>query len=311
MSGFGADEIRIGEVLYRCEAHLVAACELFGMGRKPDALLQSARPITDVLPSLETEMRSAEDGMRAFFAATAQVGAGIRRNVRARPLRGAMKDVEKARGELLGSLIGDVAATPEFRASVAVALLTGTAERYRAAVTDERLDDYQACYAIGMLAVDLMRDANLDRVERMGPLLRSLHASLPEIDPPSKLTRHEDFSSLVEEIAEVAVAEAGAVRFTWTIADSLGRIDRVVGDVVATYERGHGPLAARLAASVFVRLYDPIRHELSSASPDETARLTTLLGFELRTAINRAAPATEVRSIAEQAQATLRDLARV
>jgi hypothetical protein len=311
MTGFGAHQIRVGEVLFRSEAHLVAASELFGMGRKPDALLQSARPITDVLPSLETEMRSAEDGMRAFFAATAQVGAGIRRNVRPRVLRRAMKDVEKARDELLGSLIGDVAATPEFKASVAVALLTGTADRYRAAVTDERLDDYQASFAIGMLAVDLMRAANLDRIERMSPLLRSLHASLPAIDPPPKLTRHEDFSSLVEEIAEVAVAEAGAVRFTWTMADSLGRIDRVVDDVVATYERGHGPLAARLAASVFVRLYDPIRHELSSASPDEAARLTTLLGFDLRTAINRAAPAPEVRSIAEQAQATLRGLARV
>lgn len=311
MSDFGADQIRVAEVLFRSEAHLIASCELFGMGRKPDALLQAARPITDVLPSLETELRSAEDALRAFFAATAQIGAGIRRNVKPRALRRVMKDVERSRAALVESVVGDAAARPEFKASVAVALLTGIADRYRTAVGDENLGEYQASYGIATVAIDLMRDAGVDRSDRVAPLLRSLHASLPAIDPPPKLTRPDDFSTLVEEIAVAAAEEAGAVRVSWTMADSLDRIGRVVDDVVATYERGHGPLAARLAASVFVRLYDPIRHELSSTAPDEAARLTALLGFELRTAINNSAPAAEVKAIAEQAQTTLRGLAVV
>jgi hypothetical protein len=308
MTPLRADDIRIAEVLYRSEAHLLSSCELYGMGRKPDALLQAARPITDVLPSLETEIRSAEEQMREFFTTTAQIGAGIRRNEKPRALRRAMKDVARTRSALVDALAGDSASTPEFKASVAIALLAGTTDRYRAAVDDGNLGDYQAAYGVASIAIDLLREARLDRNERLTPLLRSLDASLPAIEPPARLTRPDDYEGLVEKIAIVAAEEAGAVRVTWTMTDSLDRISRALDDVVSAYERGHGPVAARLAATVFVRLYDPIRHELSSTSPDEAARLTSLLGFELRTAINRGAPPPEVGSIAEQAQRTLQGL---
>lgn len=308
MTPLRADDIRIAEVLYRSEAHLASSCELYGMGRKPDALLQAARPITDVLPSLETELRSAEEEMREFFSTTARIGAGIRRNEKPRALRRVMKEVEKSRSALVRALAGDAAATHEFKASVAIALLAGTADRYRAAVDDGNLGDYQAAYGIASVALDLFRDARLDRVERLAPLLRSLVASLPAIEPPQRLIRPDDYERLIEEIATAAVEDGGAIRFTWTMADSLDRISRAIDDVVFEYERGHGPVAARLAATLFVRLYDPIRHELSSASPDDAARLTSLLGFELRTAINKGAPAPEIRSIAEQARRLLKGL---
>jgi hypothetical protein len=203
---------------------------------------------------------------------------------------------------------GDVASTDGFKASVAIALLAGTAKRYRAAVDDGNLGDYQAAYGIASVAIDLLREARLDRIERLTPLLRSLVASLPAIEPPERLTRPDDYERLIDEIATAAVEEGGATRFTWTMADSLDRISRTVDDVVSEYERGHGPVAARLAATLFVRLYDPIRHELSAVSPDDAARLTSLLGFELRTAINKGAPAPEIRSIAEQAKRLLSGL---
>lgn len=308
MTPLSADDIRIAEVLYRSEAHLVSSCELYGMGRKPDALLQAARPITDVLPSLETEVRSAEEQMREFFSTTARVGAGIRRNEKPRALRRVMKEVVKSRSDLVRALAGDVADTNEFKGSVAIALLAGTVDRYRAAVDDGNLGDYQAVYGIASVALDLFRDARLDRGERLAPLLRSLVASLPAIEPPPRLTRPEDYESLIDEIATAAVEGGGATRFSWTIADSLDRISRAVDDVVSEYERGHGPVSARLAATLFVRLYDPIRHELSAASPDDAAKLTSLLGFELRTAINSGSSPPEVRSIAEQAQRILNGL---
>lgn len=305
MTGFGVDEIRIGEVLYRSEAHVDVGIELFAIGRKADALLQAARPMTDLLPALETELRSADDALRGFFSATAAVGAEIRRNARARSLRRGMKEVSETRSALLKAAVGDAAEDPAFRASVAIALLDGVAARYRTAVVDGTLGEYHAAYAIAASATELLRRAGVERTERASRLMPSLRAVLPAIDPPAHLTRPDDVDKLVGELGDAIVQELGAARVVWTLTDALERIDRLLGDVLSSYEQGLGPLSARLAASLFVRSYDPIRHELGAVAPDAAARLTSLLGYELRQAINDSAPVDRVRALATEAHELL------
>ena len=300
MTVFGADEIRIGEALFRSEAHLSTSCELYGAGRKPDALLQAARPITDVLPWLETEVRSAEGPLKAFYAATSSLGAEIRRNVRPRALRRALKEVEATRRQLLNAAVGEVAEQGDYRASVGVALLEGAAARYRRGIEDESLGDYQTAYALVSAGTGLLHEAGADD-EHFAKLFASVDAVFPAVDPPEKLTRPDDVDRLVAEIAAVAEEVLGAQRLQWTLQDALGKVDRLVGDVVGSYESGLGPLSARLASSLFVRSYDPIRRELAAAAPDAEARLTSLLGFELRTAINENAPHDRVRALAQEA----------
>lgn len=305
MTSFGADEIRIGEVLYRSEAHVRASIELFAIGRKPDALLQAARPITDLLPSLETELRSAEEPFREFFSMTAAVGAEIRRNVRARSLRRRMKAITAARGRLVEAAVGEPAAGGGYRASVAIALLDGVAPRYRRAVTDGDLGEYHAAYAMAEAATGLLHDAGVERTERAARLMPSLHSTFPAIEPPAQLTQPDDVDKLVDELGDAVIQELDALRVSWTLKDSLGRIDRLLGDVLVSYEQGLGPLSARLAASLFVRSYDPIRHDLGAVAPDAEARLTSLLGFELRTAINEGAEPERVRALATEAHELL------
>lgn len=306
MSDFGADEIRIGEALYRSEAHLAAACELYGAGRKPDALLQAARPITDVLPWLETEVRSGEDAsLKRFFEATASFGAEIRRDVRPRALRRALGKVEAACEELLAATVGPLAADQGYRASVALALLEGAAMRYRAGVDEESLGDYQSAYALASAGTDVLRDAGATDDPSVGKLIASIDAVFPSVSPPERLARPEDVDGLVAEVVAATVETFGARALRWTLREALGKIERLLADVVDAYDDDLGPLAARLASSLFVRAYDPIRHEIAAVAPDVEARLTSLLGFELRRAINDDAAVDDILRLTTEAHELL------
>ena len=306
MTGFGADEIRIAEVLNRSVAHLAVACELYGMGRKPDALLQAARPITDILPALETEVRSAGDELSGFFTATAAVGAEIRANSTPRSVRRAFKKAERAARELSKVVLTEVTQEgPGFDASVGIALLDPVPERYRRAVAEEDLGEYQTVYALVDRATDLIVSAYRGREHTLSEPVDTLRRSLPSAEPPEKLLRPEAVVTLIDTITTMAIEDLGAIRLTWTLADSARRLERLLGDVVDAYERELGPLAARLAASLFVRAYDPIRRDVAAAHPDTEARLTSLLGFELRTAINENAPENRIQELAAEARELL------
>ena len=64
---FDTEEVRLGYALYRTQGHCLAACELNARARRSDALLQAARPMTDVLPWLESEARSVGAGTRILL----------------------------------------------------------------------------------------------------------------------------------------------------------------------------------------------------------------------------------------------------
>lgn len=301
MNGFGADEVLIGEALYKTRAHLVASCELYGMGRTPDALLQAARPMTDVLPWLETEMRSAGDALQTLYASTAAVGAQVRRAVTPRVLRRTLAPFEDARRDALSAVLGEDWERPDYLASVGVALLMSAGVTYRRGVEDENLGDYQSAYALAAVAQELLEDAGAGRVHRLDELLGAVAVILPAVEPPSRLARPDDLDRVLDEIVAACVEHLGAKPAVATLADALRKVDRLLGDVLNSYEQGLGPLAARLAASLFVRSYDPIRREVAAVDPDVEARLTALLGFQLRTAINENAAAPQVRELATEA----------
>ena len=307
MSSFGPNEVRIGAAVHRAQAHLATSCELYGSGRKPDALLQAARPATDVLPWLEVELRRRDAELREFFAATAQIGASIRRNDKPRSLRKALRKVEKTAADLLAAALGDAATdpAPAFRASVAIALLADVPNEYRVGVETGDLGAYQSAYALANWATDVLSESHDGRIDAVNKLVRSLATAFPGPEPPVQLVQPGDVERLIEELTVAATAELGAIGAGGNLDDALRRVDHLLEDVVDNYERGLGPLAARLAASLFVRSFDPVREELAAVDPAREARLTELIGVRLRRAINDNASEQEVRSIAAEARGLL------
>jgi hypothetical protein len=305
MSDFTAGEVRLGEALYRCEGHCLAACELYVIGRAPDALLQAARPITDVLPWLETELRSCAS-LGDFMVSVSQMGAQIRKVARPRYLRRAHKRVERARASLLEEAANPSAGTDPYSASVALVLLGNGAERYRNGVAAGELGEYHSAYGMVRVAQALLRSHRTAETE-LESELGLLSRYFPSVEPPAGLIRPETLDASVERVAELAASQLDAREFRWRLADSLAHVDRMLDDVFDNYRDGVRPLAARLAASLFVRSYDPVRSELSTFLPDTEDRLTTRLAVDLRRDINRGAPLDDVRSLVEEIKGLLDD----
>ena len=77
---FTADDVRIAEALYRSEAHCIVACELYGAGRRADAVMHSVRPIADTFPWIETELRSRPEQLRNLMVATSMADSATLRS---------------------------------------------------------------------------------------------------------------------------------------------------------------------------------------------------------------------------------------
>jgi hypothetical protein len=293
-------KIRIAEAVYRSDAHCVVACELYGSGRAPDALLQSARPMTDVFPWLENEMRSTEAELRDFMTAVSTIGAQIRRSEKPRKLRSSLKEVRKTRVRLMEALFGDTAGSAELEASIGVALLETVRNAYRDAVDKEDLAGYQTCYALAQEAADLLAAAVARFPVDMRAHVALLATAFPGPEPPPQLVRPEALATAIDELSVLAAA---------TDEGPLVAIDHLmtlVDDVAKSYRSGEHALAARLASSLFVRTYDPIREELAAAAPDIEPEVTQILAFDLRRAINDGAQPDDIEKLSEQVRGYLR-----
>lgn len=297
-------QIRLAEAVYRCEAHCLVSCELYGSGRAADALLQSVRPMTDVFPWLETELRSSEGELRAFMAAVTRVGALIRRDTRPRELHRFFKQVRAARVRLIRVIFGTGSEPRAFDASIALALLGTVLDSYSRAVETEDLGGYQTSYGLAQIAAELLdhaaKEASVDL-----PSLGSLDTAFPSVIPPGRLARPEQLTAAIEMISRDVEEHMDVPTSAVTLADQLDEVGRLLGDVMDSYDRGHRPVAARLAASLFVRSYDPIREELGRVSPSSEEALTNLLGVELRRAINDQLRPAEVARIGDKIRAEL------
>jgi hypothetical protein len=290
--------VRLGEALYRSEAHCTICCELYGAGRKAQALLQAARPITDVLPWLETELRSYRSGLRGFTVAVAQVGAEVRRSAAPRTVRRALAGVSKARSALLHEVLGDESEGDIYRSSVAIALLDTAQVLYRDAVESEDLNTYQSAYADVSMAVSMLAGLIPPGAESDVGLLETAFVG---VEPPPDLHSPDAIARAIERIGGHLRTEQGAISAVATAADSLATIERVLRDVDSSYLQGQAALAARLAASLFVRSFLPIADEVKAADPEGGGALYQLLGFDLRRAINDGAPARRITDLIERA----------
>ena len=303
----GSDAVRLGEALQRCVAHLRTCADLYGRGRKADALLHAARPITDVLPWLETELRSFPKAFAAFTNSISAVGAAARHNARPRKLRKTAREAEKIVDRLLATVVGSQSKEPAFRASVAAALLQSALTAYERAVEAEDLGEYQTARALSALAGETIETLAVGETTRAH--LKSLDLLIPDLDPPAQLARPSTVREIVDALLETLVDETGARPPGETTLDGeLAKIERLVDDIVSSYTGGVPALSARLAASLYIRSFEPVRNRIAARHPTIEGRLADLLGIELRRAINDGAPGPDIQNLGAEAKTLLASL---
>jgi hypothetical protein len=285
--------------LYRSEAHCTVACELYGAGRSADAVLHSVRPITDTFPWLETELRSHPEQLRNLMVAVSALSGALRHAVRPRVARRHLKAVSTARAAAIDVVVGRPSSSAAFRASVGIALLDTACIHYAKGVPEGNLNSYQGSYALVRAALELLEAAGAGR--SLDPLIDPLRDALPTLDPPERLLRPEDLTTLVDDLAAMVERNIGGVRPKRSAVDDLRRVAALLEDVVRSYEEGQPALAGRLAASLYVRSYDPLREELQQRDRHAEARLAETLGVHLRRTINSGVPSGEVAELGRRA----------
>lgn len=302
MTSFTKDAVRFAEALHRSEVHCEVACELYGAGRAADAVLHSVRPIADTFPWLETELRSRPQQLRDLMVAVSSLSGALRHGVRPRVARRHLKEVKTACGRALDAVVGRSADDPTFRTSVGLSLLRSACATYERGVPDGNLNAYQSAFGLARAGTALVEAGLGGRDDEALKVLDSLRAALPTLDPPPRLLTPNDLVSLVEGLA-ASLPDSGID------ADELTLVETLLADVVRAYDDGVPALAARLAASLYVRTYDPIRPELRSRDESKEARLAEVLGVELRRAINDGAPHARIAELAAEARSLTTDLA--
>ena len=301
---FSPDHVRLAEALYRSEAHCAVACELYGAGRPADAVLHSVRPITDTFPWLETELRSHPEQLRNLMVAVAALSGALRHAVRPRVARRHLKAVSTARAATIDVVVGPPSSSAAFQASVGIALLDTACAHYAKGVPEGNLNSYQGSYALVGAALELLEAAGSGRsVERR--LIDPLRDALPTLNPPERLLRPEDLAALVDDLASTVARNTGGIRPERSAVDDLRRVASLLEDVVRSYDQGQPALAARLAASLYVRSYDPLREELQQRDPHAEARLAETLGVDLRRTINSGAPSGDVAELGRRARSLI------
>jgi hypothetical protein len=198
-----------------------------------------------------------------------------------------------------------VAAPPTLRASIALALLSTAIDRYRDAVASETIDEYETAYGCATEALILFHRAGVRKGDAINELLGPVRAAFAEIEPGARLWNPDALARALEDLRGAAFTRWGVIDGPQDLVHSvLVRIDKLLGDVVASYHDQVPALSARLAASLYVRSYDPVREEIARTDPSLESRLTDLLGVKLRRLINDEAPA----EVIDQAAAEIRSL---
>jgi hypothetical protein len=294
---FGASQVVLAERLARIRAHHLVAAELLVAGRGRDALLQVSRPITQILPTLESELRGRGDAVAVLTSALGGCGAAVRSGS-ARRARKVFVAARKATNHALELGVGSVCSSPRFKASVAAAVLGRVEDSYRSAWAAGDLPGYEDCFGLARVAGEICADFGAEI-----PYVVALLAVFPDVVPPPSPVAPDVVSELIRGAHADLARDYGAVTLLEpTAEDAIAALSARLDDVRAAYRQGARPLAARLAASLFLQAFEPARPTLAGAAPEATEELAAVLGVELRVGINAG---LEIDEIAERANSLM------
>lgn len=293
----------------RVSAHLDNALAAYEAGSIERALVSASRPMVELLPRISRDLWRDDDLGRALNHAAAAVASEIRKRGPSTAVRRARDNYDDLSARAVGTVVGDAAADPAYRASVVVALLRTTAAAYDEALqrSDERAQ------AMHEDAAALVGRARALATTLWGGAISSegMEASFDELT--AVMAGAEASGERVKELAGVIAgilhAERGAlVEQDLGPSDHLVAAGRLLRDCVEAYRAGEYFRADKLAARAYVEEYAVAREDLPEADPATLAALDDLLGRRVRRAIAARAPHQDISKLTDEAAALLADL---
>jgi hypothetical protein len=200
---------------------------------------------------------------------------------------------------------------------VASLLATATHEYEEAIGPDgvRLLFEYQDAYGFVQEArriyasiVSEVEEFSQEEADEIAEAFDALEHALPSVQPPARLASKEDVEVATGLVAhELEETVSARVEEEVEPEEVAAEIERLLDEIVATYEAGEAEEAAELSAEAYLENYEVIEAEVIERAPDVNEELEPLLGADLRRRIQEGVRASEIADMAADAKRLLRE----
>ncbi len=315
-TGFGHEEIGIGESLAQIRGHHLVGLELMEVDEDA-ALAHFNHPIEEILDVVGTELDE-HGGSSEDLEVALQDTLEVAETGDLEELEASVDETEAVIREAEAELLGPDATSPAYRGSVVAALLSTAAHEYEEAVAGgEGVSlpvEYEDAYGFASFAHDTY-DAELapaveeedpEEAEEIEEAFEVLEGALPGAEAPAEVVDAEEVEVAAELVGHELEETVGAQPLEEVEpAEVADNIESLLAEVVEAYEAGDTDEAAELAAEAYLENYEVIEAEVIEYAPEINEQLEPLLGAELRRQIDAGAPVEEIRTMVEDAEALL------
>ncbi len=317
---FGAEEVTFGSLLAQIRGHHLASLELYEAGNTSAALVHAGHPIEEILASARSELQRHYASVAKSLEQALQAPARqIRQGVSAETLRSTYERAASVTRLAESSIVGDMASSREYRASVIAALIAVSGHEYEEAVgaanNVKLLEEYQDAYAFAKEAERLYRELDSE-VEQASPELADeiqraygiLDKALPSTTPPDRIASAADVQAATGVIARNLAQALNALPVEEVEPDEVGaQIEQLLQQTLTAYAEGDVDRAEELAAEAYLQHYEEIEVRIIAEAPQVNEQLEPLLGEELRKKIQERAPESEIEALVTHAKQLLRE----
>ena len=313
------EAIAFGEALAQIRGHHLVSLELYEAGDEQGAATHAGHPIDEILDSVRSELEEHDPETGEELAKALEAGANaIAEGAPAEEVSTAFEDAADLTDEALMAVVGDAADDASFKGSVIAALLSTAGHEYEEAVGADGvrlLAEFQDGYAFvregRRLYEEIAGDveaASAEEAEEIEEAFETLEIALPSPEPPRELAEALDVTSAAELIGHELEETVGASPVTESDPEEIvEEIERLLDEIVATYESGDAAAAAEFSAEAYLENYEVIEAEVIEQAPDVNEELEPLLGADLRKRINEGAPIDEIEDMVARAKELLQE----
>jgi hypothetical protein len=313
----GAEAIDFGEALAQIRGHHLVALELYEAGDDEGAAVHAGHPIVEILDSVRSELEEHDPGIGENLATTLEAGAtAIAEGNPVDEVAAAFEDAAATTDEALTAVVGDRSEEASYQGSVIAALLATSGHEYEEAGGGERvrlLAEFQDGYAFVQEARRLYEEiasdveaTSTEEAEEIEEAFETLQAALPAPQPPAELADPLDVETAAMLIGHELEETVGAAPVEESDPEAVvSEIERLLDEVVGSYEAGDTDAAAELAAEAYLENYEVIEAEVIEKAPQVNEELEPLLGADLRKRMSEGASVREIEDMVARAEELL------
>ena len=310
------EQVTFGSLVAQIRGHHRAALERHHAGDRKAALEHANHPAKEILDSIQPELEqpspeTVESLTNALRAVPTAIRDGSNAEVDAAIAKAA---AETSKAE--AAVVGETADSDAYRGSVIADITAVAAHEYEEALDGDKIareDEFQDGYGFIQEAQDLYREIE-PRVKEQAAgeaaeiteAFEKLEAAMPSGEAPANPAPLED----VEEAAKLVGAELEETVGAKPVEQSdpaavQAEIERLLDEIVQTYDPADPDAAAELSAEAYLENYETIEAGVIAAAPDVNEVLEPLLGAELRKRIREGASKDEIAAMVRRAKALL------